>query len=298
MKACLKISLFFCLLISFNSNAQIQSDSSLIFQRPAYPWRYFLHESGENFLKQAAAPVHFNRKHWIAASLISLSTLALIPLDPAIDKEVTTWKTNYNAVNKISPVITHLGGNEVIVLPLLYACTGSLFRKTEMVETGLLACQSIIITGLWVRLGKTLSGRERPSAAYSSGVEGGFWSGPSFSSIKGGQKFDAFPSGHTGTVFSLASVYAIRYKHIKWLPPALYSVASAVALSRLTEHTHWASDVFLSAFIGIASSYQICGNHRPFVRKWLKHKEKKNSSSCFLAYPTSNGLKIGFFQTF
>jgi len=67
--------------------------------------------------------------------------------------------------------------------------------------------------------------------------------------------FDAFPSGHTATAFSIATVFATQYKDIKAIPVICYSTATLVGISRLTEHEHWASDVFVGGIMGY-----LCGN--------------------------------------
>ena len=70
-----------------------------------------------------------------------------------------------------------------------------------------------------------------------------------------GSGYDAFPSGHTSMAFSIATVYAKMYDDYLAVPVIAYSAASLVGLSRLTEHAHWASDVFVGAVLGYC-----CGN--------------------------------------
>jgi len=82
------------------------------------------------------------------------------------------------------------------------------------------------------------------------------WSGPSgfFKRYKEGQMryYDAFPSGHTISIFGTATVISEMYKDTVWVPIVSYSLATLCGLSRVTEDTHWLSDVFLGAVLGYA----------------------------------------------
>lgn len=110
-------------------------------------------------------------------------------------------------------------------------------------------------SGLWIRAGKLLAGRERPEAAYEySKHPSGIWRGPINQIINREKRsvasYDAFPSGHTATIFSVATVFAKQYSDIPLVPIFSYSFATIVGISRMIEHAHWASDVFLGAVIG------------------------------------------------
>ncbi len=62
-------------------------------------------------------------------------------------------------------------------------------------------------------------------------------------------------AGHTSTAFAVATVFAKMYADKPVIPILAYTTASMVGLSRLTEHTHWASDIFVGAALGY-----LCGN--------------------------------------
>jgi hypothetical protein len=105
--------------------------------------------------------------------------------------------------------------------------------------------------------------------------------------------YDAFPSGHTATAFSIATVFATQYSDIKAVPILCYSAATAVGISRLTEHEHWASDVFVGALIGYLSGKQVVQNFRRIHpdSKELYLPEKKNLRQLSFI---QNGNQIGF----
>ena len=226
-----------------------------------------------NFYKQGIAPFKATKQQWLIGSAVTAASFALIPADPNIDEVVKPLKHEHHFIEQVSPVITEGGGNYIVFPVAVFALVGVFDKKPKMVETGLMALQAAIHAGVWIRVGKSVSGRERPSAAYKSGVIGGNWCGPRLKNIWGGASVDAFPSGHTGTAFSIATVFAKQYNETPWVPIIAYSAATLVGITRLTEHTHWASDVLLGGAVGYACARQVWKSHQ------LKAKAAKSSVS-------------------
>ncbi|HKJ82170.1 MAG TPA: phosphatase PAP2 family protein, partial [Ignavibacteriaceae bacterium] len=222
------------------------TDSIFSFRSPKGYFPSLLHNFGE----QATAPLHFKTKQWLMTGAVVGITAALVHFDNDIDDWARFQKQNHNWVNKTSPFITSFGSNTGILSVIGFGSISAVFKNEKGVQTSLLATQAMITSGVWVRLIKILSGRERPSAAYYfSKSEGGKWYGPlaqfdqDLALRKPGSSFDSFISGHTATAFSIATVFALQYKDIKAVPIISYTAASLVGISRLTEHAHWASDV-------------------------------------------------------
>jgi membrane-associated phospholipid phosphatase len=181
-----------------------------------------------------------------------LTTAVLFHYDQQIYDGLYRWKTSNTAVNKISPVITDLGdGAFSIGLFGGFAGYGLIFKDAKACEVAKIGFESFLLTGVAVQVLKHMCGRERPSAATR---DGGFWHGP-FSYLRerkngmGISSFDAFPSGHTATIFSAATTISDFYKD-PWVSYTCYSLASLTAVSRITESTHWLSDCFVGALIG------------------------------------------------
>jgi membrane-associated phospholipid phosphatase len=182
----------------------------------------------------------------------ALITAVMFHYDQQIYDDLYKWKMNNPAVKEISPVITDLGdGTFSIGLFGGFAGYGLIFKNDKAFEVGKIGLESFLLTGVTVQLLKHLCGRERPSAATR---DGGFWHGP-FSYLrepKGGKgisSFDAFPSGHTATIFAAATTISDFYTE-PWVSYTCYSLASLTAISRITESTHWISDCFIGAIIG------------------------------------------------
>jgi membrane-associated phospholipid phosphatase len=55
--------------------------------------------------------------------------------------------------------------------------------------------------------------------------------------------------------FSVAEVFAQRYRHHKWVPYVAYTLATAISFSRVTTGAHFSSDVFIGAATGFAISH-------------------------------------------
>lgn len=103
-------------------------------------------------------------------------------------------------------------------------------------ESGWLALHAIAHTQIVVFALKQMPNRERPLTHQG---RGGFWSGG-----------DSFPSGHAATSFAVATVFAYEYRNHIAVPITAYTLASAVAASRLSAQRHWISDIVVGGATG------------------------------------------------
>ncbi len=185
-------------------------------------------------------------------------TGGLIWTDQRTYNNLYDWKQNQPTIRFVSPVITNLGDGRASMAIfggfLAYSFLGN--DKTAL-EAGKIGLESFLVSGIAVQILKHTFGRERPSVA---SVSGGRWNGAFLllnqgSGKRGGYaQFDAFPSGHTATVFAAAATLSEVYDETPWVSYASYSVASAVAVSRVMERAHWLSDCFVGGLIGYFST--------------------------------------------
>ncbi|MCE1165160.1 MAG: phosphatase PAP2 family protein [Bacteroidetes bacterium] len=210
-------------------------------------------------------------------------TAGLFSADKYFDDRVRNLKVNHNWVNAISPEITEFGGNYGFLFAGLFAGASAVTGSGKGVETSMFLFEATLSSGLWCRAGKLLAGRERPSAVYNSRGNGsGKWFGP-VQEIRNPNKksvssFDAFPSGHTATAFSIATVFAEQYNSTPVVPIISYTLASVVGITRMIEHTHWASDIFVGAAIGyLCGKSTVAFNHKRINtgKQYARGKEKK-----------------------
>jgi len=242
------------------TNNFYKTDSIFSFQSPKgyIPSFYY------NFEEQVTAPFKFRTKQWLITGAAIGITATLIHFDNDIDIWARVQKQKHNWVNKSSPVITQFGNIYGISTVAAIGLLSATFQNQKGVQTSLLATQALITSGAWVQLIKHLTGREDPSASYIySKKAGGEWWGPfaqydqDLPVYKSVTSFDAFPSGHTAAAFSIATVFASQYSNIKVIPILSYSMATLVGISRMTEHQHWASDVFVGGVIGYVCGKQV-----------------------------------------
>jgi membrane-associated phospholipid phosphatase len=67
-------------------------------------------------------------------------------------------------------------------------------------------------------------------------------------------KYNSFPSGHTGLAFTGAQLLFKEYKDVSpWIGVAGYMVATTTGAMRIINRRHWFSDVIAGAGIGILS---------------------------------------------
>jgi membrane-associated phospholipid phosphatase len=253
-----------------------------------------LHNIGE----QAAAPLHFKTRQWLYTGAAAGITAALIYADEDIDAWARTQKQKHKLVNKTSPIISEFGSNYGVYSVIAYGLINAAFKNEKGVQTSLLATQAMITSGIWTQIIKQLTGRERPKASYIfSHIEGGRWHGifSKYLEVSPDDRsrfsYDAFPSGHTATAFSIATVFATQYHDHKAVPVIFYSAATLVGISRLTEHEHWASDVFVGAVFGYLSGKQVVRHYNKTHQKSLTPLSEQNKSREITFF--QNGDQIG-----
>jgi membrane-associated phospholipid phosphatase len=205
----------------------------------------------EDQRKLWTSPLRVQKKDLIFWIPVLTATTVTAFYDEEIYSAFKDFRDSNDWVSDISPVITW-GGENVFVLSAggLFYLSGILSKKDKARQTGLIALQTWVHTGLIVQVGKLLTGRQRPS--FENGKDK--WHGfpASLNRFKGepSSKYDAFPSGHTIEAWALATIIAEQYKNIKIVPIISYSLATGVGLSRITEDAHWLSDVILGAALG------------------------------------------------
>lgn len=179
-------------------------------------------------------------------------TFVLIQTDQQTYNFIYSGKQGNNAFKTLSPIVTEIGDGAFSLGTLGgFLVYGFAADNERAIKTGEVGLESLLLTGITVQFIKRIAGRERPSSSTS---DGGTWYGPM--AFFGGRerehgqaRYDSFPSGHTATAFALATVLSDMYPE-PWVSYLSYSIATSVGVTRISESTHWASDVFIGAIIG------------------------------------------------
>jgi membrane-associated phospholipid phosphatase len=126
---------------------------------------------------------------------------------------------------------------------------GKATKNKRAREAGWLGLEAIAHTQLVIFGMKQATNRQRPIRNEGAG----FW--------KGG---DSFPSGHAGTSFALATVFAYEYSDHIAVPIIAYTAASIISASRLSARRHWMSDIFVGGSTGfLLGRYIYRSQHNP-----------------------------------
>jgi membrane-associated phospholipid phosphatase len=140
----------------------------------------------------------------------------------------------------------------IVGIPAVTYAAGLFTHRTYFTGTGALALQAaahgfIITTAL-----KAVTGRRFPVQIPDGGNFRDTWlkySGPAHDP-------GSFPSTHAASAFAVAAVYSTRYNK-RWVPVVAYGLASLASFSRITDQTHFPSDVFFGAAAGYAIGHFI-----------------------------------------
>jgi len=186
--------------------------------------------------------------HWVPFLGVAGGTAALIYADPHIARYFRNHGRNLDKVNDVfDPLITT---GEVVALPVSLMAAGYMRHDNYQVDTALSATLAYADSAI-VDLGaKAVTRRQRPSDVLPTGT----FTGTFFNGSKSPFKGSSFPSGHAAAAFSVATVIANRYGNHKWVPWAVYGMATFIGLSRISTNAHFASDVFVGAAIGYSTA--------------------------------------------
>ncbi|MBZ5495774.1 MAG: phosphatase PAP2 family protein [Acidobacteriia bacterium] len=129
-----------------------------------------------------------------------------------------------------------------------------LTRNEGMRETALLSFEVLADAGIVQGVLKIATQRERPTQDNGrlrlDDARGKFWAGGS-----------SFPSGHSISVWALASFFASRYPDKPVVKYTAYGLAVAVSVSRLTSRQHFPSDVLVGSVFGYLIGHYVTRAH-------------------------------------
>ncbi|MEK7722442.1 MAG: phosphatase PAP2 family protein [Elusimicrobiota bacterium] len=209
-----------------------------------------------------SSPARIRKTDLPAIGAVAAGGLALYSLDGQIRRVFLRNKSRLN--DDISKTAGKLGnGGYDAALIAAYGGLGLLLKDIRMQNTALLAAESFLAANAAGTLLKYSVGRARP---YTEDGK------RRFTPFRFKTAGASFPSGHTVSAFSVASVFAARSES-RAVKGLAYSLASCVALQRVYADKHWASDVLAGAAIGTA------------VGRWVAAKKEKSGSSSAILLP-------------
>jgi membrane-associated phospholipid phosphatase len=184
--------------------------------------------------------------HWLPTALVVGGTAALIATDP----QTMPYFRQTTAFHGFNHVFTStVSGGIIAAVPATFYAA-SLIRKNSYDQgTALLAGEAVVDDTVLMVVMKSITQRLRPTDIAVSGR----YSDTFFQSSKSPiGKGTSFPSGHALMSFSVATVFARRYRQHRWVPYVAYGLAGVLSFSRVTTGAHFPSDVFIGAALGYA----------------------------------------------
>ena len=254
----------------------------------------------DDIKQQWTSPFRATAKNWYQVGIFAgLATGTALFLDYPVNRyTVNQIRTNKSAVSA-SLYVTNFGGlYETYTLAALGAY-GWIFKKDKEKTTTLLATQAYITGAAIETVVKYLTSRQRP--VYYDPVTGQNshqFHGPFYHFMKNdNSNYLSFPSGHTTVAFAAATVFAMEYRNIWYVPVIAYSAATSIGLSRIVQNQHWISDVLVGAGLGFLTGRQVVNNYHRYSKLQLEKAKKKNTLSFTLDY-LNGTMTPGIIYTF
>ena len=197
-------------------------------------------------------PVHVAQgKHLLPTAAFILTTAGLVVLDPHIAPYFRRTNSFADFNRTFSGAHTALGTE---LVPLAFYGVSLVRKDTYGQRTALYVAEAVADAEILTTVMKNVDRRLRPSDIPSYGDYSHTW----FKST--GQVLSApggFPSGHTIAAFSVATVFANRYRKHRWVPYVAYGLAGFVGFSRVSLQSHFVSDVFAGAALGYVIAHNV-----------------------------------------
>lgn len=217
-----------------------------------------LHSAG----RVVSSPARISKADLPAIGAVAAGGLVLYSLDGQLRHAFRRSRSKLN--DDISEQAEKLGnGGYDAAIVAAYGGLGLLLKDARMRDTALLAAESFLAANAAGTLIKYTAGRARPYAEDGK---------RRFTPLRFKSARTSFPSGHTVSAFSVASVFAAR-SGSRAVKVFAYSLASSVALQRVYADKHWASDVLAGAALGTA------------VGRWVAAKKERGGPASVLLLP-------------
>lgn len=171
-----------------------------------------------------------------------------------------SWQQN-STVHDVMRGAGVFGDPGTIVLGAGLWLSGRLAHDDTRERIGLRSLEAIAVTGVVTGVLKGVTGRARPYASPDDARSFVLGRG-----IGDRSEFQSFPSGHATAAWAFASAVDAEWSRLnpsrpRWVPIALYTMATLTAASRIYEHKHWASDVVLGSAIGFVGGRAVVRWH-------------------------------------
>ena len=189
-------------------------------------------------------------RHWLPTLGVVGATAGLIALDPH-DTPYFRRTGTFNSFNNVMSSRNAIWG--MALFPASVYGLGLARHDSYLQKTVQLSAESVADSEILALVIRDVAQRVPPKQIAPNGdFSDSFFmrrKGPFYVGNGG------FPSGHTIAAFSIATIFAERYRRHRWVPWVAYGLASLVGFSRITLQDHFPSDVFAGAALGFTISH-------------------------------------------
>lgn len=241
---------------------------------------------------QSAAKLTFRKESIPAISIIVGSTLVLVALDQHISNGVRSFSKTinldptrayktaigfklknypiikvYEAPQNLNSIFYTIGeGSTSILLSGGLFVFGKIKNDYRSLQVASQIVQAQLVMGLTTQIIKRIAGRESP---FRSTAPGGVWSPLTNLAVyqKNVSRYDAFPSGHMGTMMATTIVLSENYPEKKWIKPIAFGLMGIVGFAMINNEVHWAADYPLALGLGYVTGMATVKLNRLVVSK-------------------------------
>ena len=212
------------------------------------------------------------RRELVGGAGAIVATGLLAPFDRPIQRTLQAEDLQDNrGLRHVAGAFGFTGGPGPFIAGGALYVAGRATSSVHVTDLGMHLTESVIVAATLNAFLKGVSGRALPNA--KSREPGDFSFGRGFHDGNG--SFVSFPSGHTAASFAAATTITDEVSRwdssaARFVGPAAYSAATLVALSRLYQNVHWASDLPIGAAIGVLSGKVVASWHQRHQANWLE----------------------------
>lgn len=217
-----------------------------------------------------AQPV-FESGDLVYAAGAALAALGAAKIDRPAADFATTHLQDDRVVARASHIVEDISIPGAFIIGAGLYAGGKLGHDDGMADAGLHTTEAVLIASAVGGIIKFTAGRARPYVSHDSSGD--------FELMRGlrGDRYQAFPSGHTVVAFALAAAATQEVDRsggpTVLVGAATYSGATLVGLARMYHDMHWASDVVMGAAIGVFTGRRVVQWHHSHpgnrVDRWL-----------------------------
>lgn len=216
---------------------------------------------GDDFVDLFKEPGSWGTEEWLAFGATgALTTGLILGWDEDIHRASIERPGSfpYVVIHKLAWLGGWYGKNDINPVITFAALTGGLFvvgKATDddyLVRTTGIMTEAYLFTGFFTAATKLLAGRSRPYTGDGSRR----WRFVGLHT----RDTRSFPSGHTASAFSMATVLTRRHNDW-WVHVPAWTLAAGAASQRIDSGVHWTSDVLVGAVLGYAISAFLADRH-------------------------------------